>query len=129
MHQYSLVYRASHVGPEGWQRVLEVFRAAVTHLGAKDVQDQCDVAKSTLSEALNEKNDKRVAGEWLCTVIAMLDAQHTKAGDELLKRLLDAIAGLSTRYVVSDASDEPTPEEVAAAERVLAKVRARKRAA
>ncbi len=129
MRQLPLAYRPSHTGREAWLVMLEALRAAVTHLGSKEVTHEIDVAKSTLSEALNEQNNKRWAGEWTHIVLAMLDGQHTPTCDELAKKILDAQVALSSRFVVADASDEPTPEEISAAERVMAKVRARKRAA
>lgn len=129
MLQPSLPYKPSYSGRESWLLMLEALRAAVAYLGPKEVQDACDVNKTTMSEALNEQRDRRWAGEWTHVVIAMLDRQHTAASDELVKRILAAEAALSTRFVIADASDEPTAEEIAAAERVMAKVRARKRAA
>ncbi len=129
MLQLPFGYKPSYAGREAWLVMLEALRAAVTHLGSKEVVHELDVNKSTLSEALNEKSDKRWAGEWTHIVLAMLDAQHTKSSEELAKRILDAQVALSTRFAVVDASAEPTPEEIAAAERVLAKAKARKRAA
>ncbi len=129
MLQLPFAYKPGDAGRQAWLAMLETLRAAVNHLGPKDVGDELDVNKSTLSESLNEQRDRRWAAEWTHVVIAMLDRQHTKASDELIRRILDAQVALSTRFVVADASDEPTPEEVAAAERVLAKVRARRKAA
>lgn len=127
--QLPFAYKPGDAGREAWLTMLEVIRAAVAHLGPKEVEHELDVNKSTLSESLNEQRDRRWAAEWTHVVIAMLDRQHTKASDELIKRILDAQVALSTRFVIADASDEPTPQEIAAAERVIAKVRARKRAA
>lgn len=127
--QLPFAYKPGAAGREAWLAMLEAIRAAVSFLGPKDVQDELDINKTTLSEALNEQRDRRWAAEWTHIVIAMLDRQHTAAADEMVKRILEAQAALSSRYTVVDASDEPTPQEIAAAERVLAKVRSRKRAA
>lgn len=129
MQQLPFAYEPGDAGRRAWLSMLEVIRAAVNHLGPKHVEHELDISKSTLSEALNEQRDRRWAAEWTHVVIAMLDRQHTAASDDFVRRILEAQAALSTRFVVADRCDEPTPEEVAAAERVLAKVRGRKRAA
>ncbi len=129
MRQLPFAYKPGDAGRQAWLAMLEVLRAAVQYLGPKDVTDEIDVNKTTLSESLNEQRDRRWAGEWTHVVIAMLDRQHNAAADDLVKRILDAQAALSSRFTVVDAGDEPTTEEIAAAERVVAKVRARKRAA
>lgn len=129
MRQLPLSYDPAHAGVEAWQNELEAIRAAVNHLGVKEVTFKLDVAKSTLSEALNERNEKRWAASWTHVVLAMLASRHTDACDQLAKDIHVAQLATSLRFVVVDASDEPTPEEVAAAERVIAKVRGRKRAA
>lgn len=126
MLQLPFAYKPGDAGRESWLAMLEVIRVAVQYLGPKDVTDELDINKTTLSESLNEQRDRRWAAEWTHVVIAMLDAQHSPAGDDLVKRILDAQTALSARFVVVDASDEPTPQEVAAAERVLAKVKSRK---
>jgi hypothetical protein len=127
--QLPFAYEPGDAGRRSWLVMLETLRAAVSHLGPKHVEHELDISKSTLSESLNEQRDRRWAGEWTHVVLAMLDRQHTPASDDLVRRILDAQAALSTRFVIADRSDEPTPEEVAAAERVIAKVRGRKRAA
>lgn len=132
MLQLPFAYKPGDAGRQSWLAMLEILRTAVYHLGAKDVCDELDINKTTLSEALNEQRDRRWAAEWTHTVLAMLDRQHTAASDELIKRLLVAESSLSTRFVVADASDVPTPEEVAMARRVIEKaekVSTRKRAA
>ena len=129
MLQLPFAYKPGSAGREAWLAMLEILRAAVSHLGPKEVQDELDINKTTMSEALNEQRDRRWAAEWTHVVIAMLDRQHAAASNDLIKRLLDAQVALSTRFIVVDASDEPTQAEIEAANRVLAKVKARKRAA
>lgn len=129
MRQLDLTYRPAHTGHEGWLVLLEALRSAVAHIGQKDVCYELDVAKSTLSEALGEKNDKRWAGEWTCKVLAML----TQRGDDESKRygraIVESVVAMMPCFVVAEADDEPTSEEIEHAERVLAKARKRKRAA
>lgn len=129
MHQLDLTYAPAHAGHEGWLVVLEAIRSAVAFLSHKEVCFVLDVSKSTLSEALNERNDKRWAGEWTAKVLRMLTQRGDDESRRLGRAILEAEAAMMPCFVVSDANDEPTPEEIAAAERVLAKVRGRKRAA
>lgn len=134
MRQLPLVYKPSTAAREAWLLMLESIRAAVSHLGLKEVTYETDVAKTTLSEALNERverkeGDKRWAAEWTLVVLAMLEQRHTDTCDQFASAILEAQAALSTRFVIADASDEPTDDEVAAAQRVIEKARKRKRAA
>lgn len=125
MRQLALTYKPSHAGHEGWLIMLEALRCAVAHLGQKEVCFELDVAKSTLSEALNEKNDKRWAAEWTCKLLAMLTVRGDSDCARLGLSILDALAAMMPCYVVADANDEPTPAEIAAAESVLAKAKRR----
>lgn len=110
----------------GWAAVLAALDDAVTHLGLKEVTFKLDVAKSTLCDALHERNDRRWAQEWTCKVIEMLAARHTATSDQYAKAILDALAAPSIRYAVIE-DEQVTPEEIAAAERVLAIARKRRR--
>lgn len=87
--QLGLVYRPSYAGHEAWQLQLEVIRAAVIHLTPKEVLDQIDVNKSSLSEALHERNDKRVAAEWIHIIKAMLSQRYDDVSQDLLRKLCD----------------------------------------
>ena len=75
MSQLSLasLYQPAHLASEVWAERLEAIRTAVNHLGVKAVAAECDVAPSTLCDALNERDRKRFAGEWIDVVLAMLD--------------------------------------------------------
>ncbi len=66
-------YEPAAAAAEVWKRRLEAIRVAVHHLGLKSVAAECDVAPSTMSDALNERDRKRFAGEWIDVVLAMLD--------------------------------------------------------
>ncbi len=134
MRQLPLSYEPSTAGRAGWFVTLEALRAAVAHLGTKEVIYELNVQKSTFSEALGEREerkagDARWAAEWTYVVLAMLEKRHTDTCDQLARAILESIAAMSSRFVIADASDEPTPEEIAAAERVLAKAKGRRRAA
>jgi hypothetical protein len=107
--QYSLTYAPSYSGHEAWQAQLEVLRAAVIHLTPKEVIDQLDVSKSTLSQALHEQADKRWAAEWTHIVKAMLAQRYDEVSVDLLRKLCDLDLTVTT-YVV----EEPhgmTPEQ------------------
>ncbi len=110
MSQLALAYRPAYLGHEAWLVALEALRGAVAYLGPKEVMFELDISKSTLSESLNEQNHKRWAGEWTYIVLAMLDARHEDAGDRHAKAILDALASVSTRYIVDEVRDL-TPEE------------------
>lgn len=126
MTQYSLPYRASHTGREAWLLQLEVLRAAVTYLTPKEVLDEIDVAKLTLSEAVNEQRDKRWAAEWTPVIKVMLFRRGDELSRDLLRRLVDAELAC-TPFAICD-SDEVTPEEELVWQRVEAKKRRKTRA-
>ena len=107
--QCSLVYAPSYSGREAWLAQLEVLRAAVIHLTPKEVIDQLDVSKSTLSQSLHEQADKRWAAEWTHVVKAMLAQRYDEVSIDLLRKLCDMDLTVTT-YVV----EEPcgmTPEQ------------------
>lgn len=111
--QLGLVYTPSYSGHEAWQAQLEVLRAAVIHLTPKEVIDQLDVSKSTLSQALHEQADKRWAAEWTHIVKAMLAQRYDEVSIDLLRKLCDRDLAV-TVYIVEECR-ELTPAEEAAA--------------
>lgn len=119
MQQLSLDYDA-------WGALRSAIEDAVTHLGLKDVVYKLDVAKSTICDALHDRNDRRWAQEWTVMVLRMLAARNTATSDQFAKAILDAQTVLTGRFVVVE-DEQVTPEEIAAAERVLAIARKRKR--
>lgn len=137
MRQLELGYSPSYIGHKAWRGddddriggALEALNAAVDHLGRKDVLYELNVAKTTLSEALGETNDKRCAAEWIFKVLAMLTMRGDDKSAQLQHDILAAFTVVTPRFTVVDTSDEPTPEEVAATEALVAKSRRRKRAA
>lgn len=113
---------------EYWPTLLSALDDAVTYLGLKEVVYKLDVAKSTVCDALHDRNDRRWAQEWTCKVLEMLATRGNGTSDQLAKAILDAQASLTRRFVVVE-DEDVTPEEIAAAERVLSIARKRRRAA
>lgn len=112
-----------------WDVLLGRIESAVHHLGLKEVTFRLNVAKSTLCDALKDRNERRWAHEWTLTVLEMLRDQYTDTCNQLAKEILDVEAAITKRYQVVDADEEPTPAEIEAAERVLALAKKRRRAA
>lgn len=136
MRQLSLAYRPARTGRDSWAGTpgmpgtLDILRAAVDHLGWKEVLFELDIGKSTLSEALGEKNDKRWAGEWTSKVLAMLARRGDEKSREIGRAIFLSLLELMPCFALVDADDEPTDEEIEVAQRVLDKRRrARRRAA
>jgi hypothetical protein len=130
--QLSLTYSPSYIGGQAWLKQLEVLRTAVNHLGEKEVAYAIDTAGSTLSDALNERRDRRWRAEWTHVVKAMLAQRYA---DEIAAGMLRAI-------VLSDVEasgfdlvdpDRMTPEQMVAAmtdderKRISARVKGRRR--
>lgn len=128
MRQLALGYKPAHVAKSALEDLLAALQQAVLHLGLKEVTYELDVAKSTVSEALSGNSDRRWAHEWTLTVLAMLSARHNETCDRLARNIHDAEAAVSPRFSFVE-RDEFSDEEIAAAERVLAAARKRKRAA
>lgn len=119
--QLSLGYSPSYIGGETWKLRIEVLRSAVNHLGLKEVSFAIDVSGSMLSDALNERDRKRWAGEWTDIVKAMLCLRE-RVGDEiavdLLRRLCE-LDVLGTPFAVRN-EDAVSPDEEATYARVKA---------
>lgn len=73
-----------------WVRLLAAVRATVDRLGVKDVAHALDVSPSTLCDAIadrsgsEERGRKRVALEWITTILRM-------AGEDDRRAILDAL--------------------------------------
>lgn len=111
--QVSLSFPAAYVGGDAWNRQLDVLRAAVKHLGAKEVAFELDVGGTQLADALNERDRKVWHARWSHVVKAMLVARRDDTATELLRALVD-IDVMTTPYAISE-HVELTPEEEAAA--------------
>jgi hypothetical protein len=110
-----------------WQRLLSRLSSAVDFLGLKEVAFKLDVAASTLSGAKQDKNDRRWAQEWTLVVLEMLADRYDETANQIAKAILDEQALMTRRFEVVSRDEEPTAEEIAAAERLL--LRAKKRRA
>lgn len=111
-----------------WSVLLSALDNAVTHLGLKEVVSELDIAKSTLCDALHDRNDRRWAQEWTLKVLEMLSDRYTDTCNQLAKSILDAQARVTRRFEVVASEDEPTPEEIAAAQRLIARAKRRRAA-
>jgi hypothetical protein len=114
---------------EPWPTLLAAIDDAVTHLGLKEVVYRLDVAKSIVCDALHDRNDRRWAQTWTLTVLGMLAERRSASSDQLAKSILDAQAVMTGRFAVVAEDEEPTAEEIAAAERVLEAAKRRRRVA
>jgi hypothetical protein len=85
----------------------------VNHLGLKDVAWVLDISGSQLSDAVNERDRKRWAGEWLDVVKQMLLQRHDEIAIDIYRRLVELDTANSPFVVVDD--DVMCPEEEAAA--------------
>lgn len=112
-----------------WDVLLTALDNAVSHLGLKEVTFKLNVAKSTLCDALKDRNDRRWAQEWTLVVLEMLADSYSETCNQLAKTILDAQAMATRRFEVVAIDDESTPEEIATFERVLARQMKRRRAA
>lgn len=117
MTQLGLSYTPPFDARLDWARVVDAVRAAVNRLGVKEVAHALDVAPSTLCEALadrEEKGRKRLALEWLCTILRM-------AADIDRLAILEAIA-IPVGYVPQRRRVMTPEEEVAHLRRVVGRV-------
>lgn len=111
-----------------WDVLLSALDNAVSYLGLKEVTFKLNVAKSTLCDALKDRNDRRWAQEWTLVVLGMLADSYNDTSNQFAKEILDALASVTRRFEVVLADDEPSPEELAAAQRVIDRAKRRKRA-
>lgn len=112
--QIALSFPAAYVGREAWARQLDALRAAIKHIGPKEVAYELDISGTQLADALNERDRKVWHASWTHVVKAMLG---NKRGDDTAAELLRAIVEAdvsATPYAITE--DEPlTPEEEAGA--------------
>jgi hypothetical protein len=113
-----------------WEQLRHILESAVLHLGHKEVVYKLNAQKSTVSDALGDKNDRHWRQEWTITVLEMLRDRYTDTSNQFIKAILEAQAAVTRRFEVVALDDEPTDAEIEAAERLLARAkRRRKRAA
>ena len=112
MSQTTLAFGPAYEGRQAWEAQLELLRAAVSYLVAKDVADQLDANRSTLSEALNEQRDRKWAGEWTHVVKAMLRRKRHEdpVAADLLNRICQADNGGDASVATLEMTDEEREE-------------------
>lgn len=120
--QLPIPFAAGYLGKQAWMRKLEVLRAAVQHLTAKEVAHVLDVSGTHLSDALHERDRKAWHDWWTGTLIAMLaERRHTDAiADDLLRQLAESQIATSPFALVDDVP-MTSEEECAALRRSLLK--------
>jgi hypothetical protein len=69
--QLSLGYSPEHQGRETWRLEIDWACRAVAAIGHKDVAFALDIAPSTLTDALHERDRKGVKAEWLRVIVHM----------------------------------------------------------
>lgn len=116
--QVALSFPASYVGREAWQHQLDALRAAVKHLGPKEVAFELDVGGTQITDALNERDRKVWHASWTHIVKAMLGAKHDETSRDLLRALVEADVSATPYALVEDVPLTPE-EEVAALRREL----------
>ncbi len=111
--QVALSFPAAYVGREAWQRQLDALRAAVKHIGPKEVAFELDVGGTQISDALNERDRKVWHASWTHVVKAMLASKHDETSQDLLRAIVEADVSATPFAIIDDAP--LTPEEEAAA--------------
>lgn len=118
--QLAISFPAEYVGKLAWERQLDAIRAAVKHLGPKEVAFTLDVAATQLHDALNERERKHWYAHWTHVLKAMLVAKRDATADEILRAISDADVE-TTPFALVDAEPLTAEEESAALRRELAK--------
>lgn len=114
MSQLEIAFHPSQHGREVWKVELDWARRCVTELGAKEVCYWLDIAPSTLSEALAERDKKALKGEWVRVLVMM-------APQSLREEWLRLVAG--PMHFVVERRKKLTPEqELRAMKRAIAKL-------
>lgn len=127
--QQALTFPASYVGRENWDRQLEAIRAAVKHLGPKEVAWELSVDGPRLSDALNERDRKVWHAHWTHTLKAMLGSRRDdQVAADLLRTIVEADVA-STPFALTDEIEMTPEEEIAALRRELVAFGDRGRAA
>lgn len=112
-----------------WDALLNAIEDAVNHLGQKEVVFKLNTNKSTLSDALKDRNDRHWRQDWTLAVLEMLVNAYTETANQFAKAILDAQAIVTRRFEVVATDEEPSDAEIEAAQRVLDRARKRKRRA
>ena len=111
--QVSLPFRKDAAAEVAWDELLDAIRTAVDGMGGvKELAFQVDASPSLVSDALHERDRKRVAAEWLVTIVQRAPADAV----QLVLQKLAALRGYEVRR-----RKALTPEE--RLERALEKLR------
>lgn len=86
MSQLAIEYSGDYAAEDGWRSVRRAFAEVVEAMTAKAVCDRLDISPSQLSDALAERDRKRVAGEWIVRLIVLAPERHAM---HLLRALAD----------------------------------------
>lgn len=123
IRQLAITYPADFLGDEDSQRLLEIMRAIVTHLNAKEIAFVLDVQHSQLSDALHGRERKVWHDRWTRVIKRML-AERAQHGDETaadLQRQLIELDLAGSAFVAVEAEPATPEEENAILRRELAK--------
>lgn len=72
MHeQLPMTYGSVAAGSEDWDAQLKWLRRVVDVLGHKHIAGELDIAPSTLTDALLERERKAMKGEWIAKIVRM----------------------------------------------------------
>lgn len=110
--QLSLGYRPAFIGREAWLLQLEAIRAAVMHLGHKEVAYELDVGGSYVSDALNERDRKEWKASWTLVILAMLEQRRDEMSDALALKILRPATELSP-YILAERIELTAEEQLA----------------
>lgn len=113
MTQLSIGWGAREQGLADWRDELAWAQRAIDVLGHKVVAGELDIAPSTLTDALKERDHKGVKAEWLCIIRRMSSAVTAREH----AALVCASAGCETPIPRRTMTDT---EELAELKRLLA---------
>lgn len=126
-HQLAISYPADYVGKQAWERQRDALRAAMKHLGAKEVAFKLDTGHTHVSDALNGVERKVWHPHWTHIVKAMLASLHD---DMTAREILRAICESEVDYTPFALRDDDyvSPEDEATWARVEAAKKRKARA-
>lgn len=98
-------------GDDGLGGQLETIRAAVRHLGPKEVAWELKIDAQRLSDALHERERKNWYARWTHVLKAMLVARRDPTARELLRALV--ICDVANTPFEIDEADELSSDDIA----------------
>lgn len=115
--QQTLPLPANYLGEQAWNGEagqggqLETIRAAVNHLGPKEVAWEMKIDAQRLSDALNNKQRKSWHARWTHILKAMLHGKRDATSRELLRALV--IADVANTPFEIDEPEELSSDDIA----------------